>query len=177
MLSEPDRRAAGDWGVELPPNVTLPVNYTISMKRVFELARQALERYPMLEAQALRVLWLSRYEEAWAHLQPSTRKGNPRAIEVGMRVIIRADSPETVRDRFETDPLSGPISFGRVRRANDFRQLDECSVFVQVVAFDYRIEGTVFAVVSEFGVWNVEHGSRFVRMLLSTSWAHLRGRV
>jgi hypothetical protein len=65
MLSEPDRRAAGDWGVELPPNVTFPVNYTISMKRVFELARQALERYPMLEAQALRVLWMSRYEEAW----------------------------------------------------------------------------------------------------------------
>jgi hypothetical protein len=28
----------------------------------------------MLEAQALRVLWMSRYEEAWAHLQPGMRK-------------------------------------------------------------------------------------------------------
>ena len=37
----------------------------------------------MLEAQALRVLWMSQYEEAWAHLQPGMRKGNPRAIEVG----------------------------------------------------------------------------------------------
>jgi hypothetical protein len=44
----------------------------------------------MLEAQALRVLWMSQYEEAWAHLQPSMRKGNPRAIEVGMRVAERA---------------------------------------------------------------------------------------
>jgi hypothetical protein len=33
---------------------------------------------------------MSRYEEAWAHLQPSMRKGNPRAIEVGMRVAERA---------------------------------------------------------------------------------------
>jgi hypothetical protein len=67
-----------------------PVGYTISMKRVFELVRQALERYPMLEAQALRVLWMSRYEEAWAHLQPSMRKGNPRSIEVGMKVAGEA---------------------------------------------------------------------------------------
>jgi hypothetical protein len=44
----------------------------------------------MLEAQGLRVLWMSRYEEAWAHLQPSMRKGDPRAIEVGMRVAERA---------------------------------------------------------------------------------------
>jgi hypothetical protein len=48
-------------GIELPTNVTFPVNYTISMKRVFELARQALERYPMLEAAALRTLWMTRY--------------------------------------------------------------------------------------------------------------------
>ena len=76
-------------GVELPANVVFPVGYTISMKRVFELARQALDRYPMLEAQALRVLWMTRYEEAWAHLQPGMRKGNPRSIEVGMRVAER----------------------------------------------------------------------------------------
>ena len=33
---------------------------------------------------------MTRYEEAWAHLQPSMRKGDPRAIEVGMRVAERA---------------------------------------------------------------------------------------
>jgi hypothetical protein len=97
-------------GIELPPNVIFPVGYTISMKRVFELVRQALDRYPMLEAQALRVLWMSRYEEAWAHLQPGMRKGNPRAIEVGMRVAERAaklaglDMPTKVA---VTDPDGG----------------------------------------------------------------------
>jgi len=56
----------------------------------FELVKHALDRFPMLEAQALRTLWMTRYEEAWAHLQPGMRKGNPRAIEVGMKVAERA---------------------------------------------------------------------------------------
>ncbi|MDB5108380.1 MAG: hypothetical protein JWM69_1321 [Candidatus Binatus sp.] len=72
--------------------------------------------------------------------------------------IISADASETICDRFEPNPFGSPISFGRVGRANDLRQLDECEIFVESVARDYRIEGAVFAVVSEFGVWNVEHG-------------------
>jgi hypothetical protein len=31
-------------GLELPANVIFPVGYTITTKRVFELARQALDR-------------------------------------------------------------------------------------------------------------------------------------
>jgi len=50
--------------------------------------------------------------------------------------IIRGDASETVGDRFEADPFGRPISFGRVRRANNLRQLDERSIFVQVVAPD-----------------------------------------
>lgn len=71
--------------------------------------------------------------------------------------VIPADASETVGDRFEADPFGSPIAFGRVRRADNLRQFDECSVFVQMVAFDYCVEGTVFAVVPEFGVRNVEH--------------------
>ena len=65
----------------------------------------------MLEAQALRVLWMSQYEEAWAHLQPSMRKGNPRAIEVGMRVAERAaklaglDMPTKVAGRDDSNGI------------------------------------------------------------------------
>jgi hypothetical protein len=77
-------------GIEIPPDVTFPAGYTITHKRVFVLVQEALDRFPMLEAGALRKLWMSRYEEAWAHLQPGMRKGNPRAIEVGMRVAERA---------------------------------------------------------------------------------------
>ena len=100
------------------PTSIFPVGYTITTKRVFELARQALDRYPMLEAQALRVLWMSRYEEAWAHLQPGMRKGNPRAIEVGMKVAERAarlcglDMPQNVAIT-DTD---GGIPFESMRR-------------------------------------------------------------
>ena len=69
----------------------------------------------MLEAQALRVLWMSRYEEAWAHLQPSMRKGNPRAIEVGMRVAERAglDMPTKIA---QTDPEGNGIPLETIRR-------------------------------------------------------------
>jgi hypothetical protein len=66
-------------GIDLPPGVTFPPRYSINHQRVFELVRQALDRFPMLEAAALRTLWMSRYEGAWAHLQPGMRKGNPRA--------------------------------------------------------------------------------------------------
>jgi hypothetical protein len=120
-------------GIELPPNVIFPVGYTISMKRVFELARQALDRYPMLEAQALRVLWMSRYEEAWAHLQPGMRKGNPRSIEVGMRVAERAaklcglDMPTKVA---VTDPEGG-IPLESVRRVLD--RLDRAKAAAEAV--------------------------------------------
>ena len=77
-------------GIDLPPDVTFPPGYSINHQRVFELVKHALDRFPMLEAQALRTLWMTRYEEAWAHLQPGIRKGNARSIEVGMKVAQRA---------------------------------------------------------------------------------------
>jgi len=73
--------------------------------------------------------------------------------------VIPADASETVSDRFEAYPFGSPISFGRVRRADNLRQLDECRVFVQMVALDYRVEGTVFAVVPELSAGNVENHS------------------
>src|SRR5712671_6887623 len=73
--------------------------------------------------------------------------------------VIPADASETVSDRFEAYPFGSPISFGRVRRADNLRQLDECSVFVQMVALDYRVEGTVFAVVPQVSIGYVEHGA------------------
>src|ERR1700682_3271105 len=105
-------------GIELPDNVTFPPGYTISHKRVFELVQRALDRFPMLEVQALRTLWLQRYEESWAHLQPGMRKGNPRAIEVGMKVAERAaklcglDMPTKLA---VTDP-DGGIPLETIRR-------------------------------------------------------------
>lgn len=109
-------------GIDLPPDVTFPPGYSINHQRVFELVRQALDRFPMLEAAALRTLWMSRYEEAWAHLQPGMRKGNPRAIEVGMKVAERAaklaglDMPAKLAI---TEPDDGRIPLESVRRVLD----------------------------------------------------------
>ena len=89
----------------------------------------------MLEAQALRVLWMSRYEEAWAHLQPGMRKGNPRAIEVGMRVAERAaklaglDMPTKVAVR---DPEGHGIPLEAIRMM--MARLDEQAQTVESTA-------------------------------------------
>jgi hypothetical protein len=108
-------------GIDLPPDVTFPPGYSINHQRVFELVKHALDRFPMLEAAALRTLWMTRYEEAWAYLQPGMRKGNARSIEVGMRVAERAaklcglDMPTQVA---LTDP-DGGIPLEAVRRVMD----------------------------------------------------------
>jgi hypothetical protein len=38
-------------GIELPPHVTFPPDYTLTHKRVHDLVQRALDRVPMLEAQ------------------------------------------------------------------------------------------------------------------------------
>jgi hypothetical protein len=65
-------------GIDLPPDVTFPPGYSINHQRVFELVKHALDRFPMLEAAALRTLWMTRLEEAWAYLQAGMRKGNAK---------------------------------------------------------------------------------------------------
>ena len=59
-------------GIDLPPDVTFPPGYSINHQRVFELVKHALDRFPMLEAQALRTLWMTRYEEAWESRRVTT---------------------------------------------------------------------------------------------------------
>lgn len=62
--------------------------------------------------------------------------------------VIRADSSEAVSYRFETDTLRRPVFSRRVCCADDPGQLDEGGIVVEAIAGDYRIERTVFAVVS-----------------------------
>jgi hypothetical protein len=73
----------------------------------------------MLEAQASSYCDIHSTRSAWAHLQPSMRKGNPRAIEVGMRVAERAaklaglDMPTKIA---QTDPEGNGIPLETIRR-------------------------------------------------------------
>jgi hypothetical protein len=49
--------------------------------------QKAVARAPSLAVEELRKLDNARSEEMWMNLQPAIRKGNPRAIEVGVRVL------------------------------------------------------------------------------------------
>jgi len=77
-------------GTEVPADVTFPEGYCISYVAVYKLVKRALEAYPTSEIREYRKLWAARLEETWSLLYPAMRKGNTRAIEVGMKVAQRA---------------------------------------------------------------------------------------
>jgi hypothetical protein len=74
----------------IPTDVTFPPDYRISDTRIWQLVKHALDRSPALEAKHLRRVWGARLEETWAFLYPKMRRGDARAIEVGMKVAERA---------------------------------------------------------------------------------------
>ena len=68
-------------GVEFPPD------FQISKQACHKAFRRAIAREPSLELEELRRLDNARCEEMLMNLQPAIRKGNPRAIEVGLKVL------------------------------------------------------------------------------------------
>ena len=73
--------------IALPPNLSFPPDYQISRQACHKLFRRAIAREPSLELEELRRLDNARCEEMLMNLQPGIRKGNPRAIEVGLKVL------------------------------------------------------------------------------------------
>src|ERR1700693_2466926 len=73
--------------VPIPPGVTFPNDYTISRQSCHKAFQRALRRQPSLEVKELRKLDNARTEEMFLNLQPGIRKGNVRAIEVGIKVL------------------------------------------------------------------------------------------
>lgn len=71
----------------IPEGVTFPANYTISRQACHRAFTKAIARAPALAVEALRKLDHARTEEMWMGLQPGIRKGNPRSIEVGVKVL------------------------------------------------------------------------------------------
>jgi hypothetical protein len=76
--------------VALPKNVTFPLEYTISRQACHKAFGKAIAREPTLEVEEMRRLDTARSEEMLSNLQPKIRKGDPRAIEVGIRVLDHA---------------------------------------------------------------------------------------
>jgi len=73
--------------VEIPAGLTLPPDYTISRQACHKAFKKAIAREPSLELEEFRKLDTERAEEMFMNLQPAIRKGNPRAIEIGVKLL------------------------------------------------------------------------------------------
>ena len=71
----------------LPAGVTFPPDYTISKQACHKAFRRAIARDPALAADEFRKLDSARCEEMFLNLQPGIRKGNPRSVEAGVKVL------------------------------------------------------------------------------------------
>lgn len=73
--------------VAMPDGVTFPPDFQISRQACHKAFRKAIAREPSLAAEEFRKLDSSRCEEMFMNLQPGIRKGNPRSIEAGVKVL------------------------------------------------------------------------------------------
>ncbi len=73
--------------VEIPAGLTFAPDYTISRQACHKAFKKAIAREPSLELEEFRKLDTERTEEMFMNLQPGIRKGNPRAIEVGLKLL------------------------------------------------------------------------------------------
>jgi hypothetical protein len=73
--------------VAIPDGVTFPLDYKITRQACHKAFRKAIAREPALQLAELRKLDTMRCEEMLMNLQPGIRKGNARAIEVGVKVL------------------------------------------------------------------------------------------
>jgi hypothetical protein len=80
-------RAEAQAMVAIPQGVTFPPDYTISRQACHEAFRKAIAREPALEVEEFRKLDTVRCEDLFMNLQPAIRKGNARAVEVGIKVL------------------------------------------------------------------------------------------
>ena len=73
--------------VEIPEGVTFPPDFQISRQAIHKAFRRAIAREPSLAVEEFRKLDTDRSEEMFLNLQPGIRKGNPRSIEAGVKVL------------------------------------------------------------------------------------------
>ena len=73
--------------VPVPDGVTFPPDFKISRQACHKAFKKALGREQSLAVEEFRKLDTARCEEMLFNLQPAIRKGNPRAIEVGLKLL------------------------------------------------------------------------------------------
>jgi hypothetical protein len=80
-------RSQGRAIVSVPDGVTFPPDFRISRQACHKAFQKALGREPALAVEEFRKLDTARCEEMLFNLQPGIRKGNPRAVEVGIKLL------------------------------------------------------------------------------------------
>jgi hypothetical protein len=73
--------------VELPEGVTFPADYAITKQACHKAFRKAIAREPSIVAEEFRKLDTARCEDMFLNLQPGIRKGNPRSVDAGVKVL------------------------------------------------------------------------------------------
>jgi hypothetical protein len=73
--------------VAIPDGVTFPSDFQISRQACHKALRKAILREPSLAVEEFRKLDTDRCEEMFLNLQPGIRKGNPRSVEAGVKVL------------------------------------------------------------------------------------------
>jgi hypothetical protein len=73
--------------VPIPEHAPFTEEYRISAQAVQGAFRRGIARLPNTEAEAYRKLDTERCEDLFLSLQPGIRKGDPRSVEVGVKVL------------------------------------------------------------------------------------------
>jgi hypothetical protein len=76
--------------VTIPDGGAFPPDFQISRQACHKAFKKAIAREPSLAAEEFRKLDSARCEEMFLNLQPGIRKGNPRAVEAGVKVLRHA---------------------------------------------------------------------------------------
>jgi hypothetical protein len=112
--------------VPVPAEVRFPGDYRISMQAVHRAFRRAIVRLPNVEAAELRKLDSERLEELFLALQAGIRKGDPKAVDAGVRVLAhkaRLNGYEATRSVELSGKAGGAIPIELARRV--IEELDD----------------------------------------------------
>ena len=73
--------------IPIPEGIAFPSDFRISKQACFKAFKKVITREPSLAAEDFRKLDTARCEDMFLNLQPGIRKGNPRSIEAGVKVL------------------------------------------------------------------------------------------
>jgi hypothetical protein len=73
--------------VPVPEQAQFSEEYSVSAQAVHRAFQRGIARFPNTEAEAYRKLDTERCEDLFLSLQPGIRKGDPRSVEVGVKVL------------------------------------------------------------------------------------------